>query len=671
MNLMENIIRDEVSKIMQMQQVPADDMQMIPEMNQNIETTNGFMTGKTAAYEGAPKPTGSMIPEGLEEVPAHDLPDTILGDHGFKSDEMIKNKTTLSSILTGSSVEPNEALETPMLDPLGGALIGAAGKGAVSQGTRYIDRGASRHFERSKKDQTIDGKPGEKEVIPGSNYDANVPNTVIEAVNKATGKRIPILSEVSDMITGVKNFLSKPFTDETMFKVRNAYFDRMEKAGYNMIDASEIWDQLKSKSYKGNPAGTHEIDEFDTGTQLLNDAGSSLDNLIKRKGTQAGNSKASDVGVDTVGTKFQVDSRPDGFKTSPEPKQSPLNELLKPSNKRAPEVPIAKAEPKGKASELFNKSTVKVEDYSDIKPYKIRSNAGEASQKIERQKRINEIKRLDERIESATGNAKKDLQAERTARLDYYRAEHGSDAQAFAKEDLDAILKDITNSAEAEPKKKTVSEALGKKTPNVIPKNLPTSTHQDSPRYRVTKGEDGRYYQSGQYRIKPEYEAGFKAKDAAKRGENALREDFLADAMYRRASEKYPTRRELINTDGGVSVPDVDAQNYRYGKVVDLGEAHKDFYDGYSENANMYGFRKVKKNYIPIGDIEHIKYAKDSQKKLKGIESKLSDAIKELSKNPKSKLLIKKVEKLNKEMSDVQESVKYNLNKLRPSSKNK
>jgi len=269
---MENIIRDEVSKIMQMQQVPADDMQMIPEMNQNIETTNGFMTGKTAAYEGAPKPTGSMIPEGLEEVPAHDLPDTILGDHGFKSDEMIKNKTTLSSILTGSSVEPNEALETPMLDPLGGALIGAAGKGAVSQGTRYIDRGASRHFERSKKDQTIDGKPGEKEVIPGSNYDANVPNTVIEAVNKATGKRIPILSEVSDMITGVKNFLSKPFTDETMFKVRNAYFDRMEKAGYNMIDASEIWDQLKSKSYKGNPAGTHEIDELDAdaGVKMIN-----------------------------------------------------------------------------------------------------------------------------------------------------------------------------------------------------------------------------------------------------------------------------------------------------------------------------------------------------------------------------------------------------------------
>jgi len=104
-SLIEEIIRDEVRKFINLSPVPEDDL-----------------------------PIG-------EEVPASDLPTGILEDTiGVSNNEDIKTDATLTQLKAGSKAEPNEALQASALDPLTNIGLGAIVRGATKAPSAYTSR---------------------------------------------------------------------------------------------------------------------------------------------------------------------------------------------------------------------------------------------------------------------------------------------------------------------------------------------------------------------------------------------------------------------------------------------------------------------------------------------------------------------------------------------------
>jgi len=96
--LVEDIIREEVRNIMNSRQVPSDD----------------------------------LSEEHGDEVPISDLPAGMLEEYGLTTNQSgLESDTTVSAIKAGEAVEPNEALEGSVLDPLTNVLLGGLIKGAT------------------------------------------------------------------------------------------------------------------------------------------------------------------------------------------------------------------------------------------------------------------------------------------------------------------------------------------------------------------------------------------------------------------------------------------------------------------------------------------------------------------------------------------------------------
>ena len=112
MSLIEDVIRDEVRKMMQLQQVPNDDMPRTLE-------------GPTR--EGEPEEL-TQSTAGLQEVPVNDLPLSEAEQYIDVDNSSLSDDVTGSNLEYGNSVEPNEALEGSVLDPLTNIGLGAVAK---------------------------------------------------------------------------------------------------------------------------------------------------------------------------------------------------------------------------------------------------------------------------------------------------------------------------------------------------------------------------------------------------------------------------------------------------------------------------------------------------------------------------------------------------------------
>ena len=279
MSYIEDIIRNEVQNIANMQSVPDEDL-----------------------------PTAEPMEAGLQEVPAHDLPDTVLGDYGMTSDNMVQNDTTLSQIQAGRGVEPNEALENSAIDPLTGALLGAAGTGLVSESARFISRGANRYANKIPR-----ATPGNTQKILDDAYAKidkdGIPvmpaQQVIQGAERLSGMRIPFLSGASEAVGSVIKFFAKPFTEQSRYKFALNWTAKMKKAGYTDDEIKAIWGQLESRQYIGNPAGTREFDEMDKGVamDLFNDGSRAVDGAIRNRAKQSATNKLFGYGANTIGIK--------------------------------------------------------------------------------------------------------------------------------------------------------------------------------------------------------------------------------------------------------------------------------------------------------------------------------------------------------------------------------